>query len=417
MATPRFVGNAVAVAQVDTLTVGGTVEADDLFLSTINGKALSVTAGSTVVATVATTFAAAWNALDSTIWPEFAEVTAAATAGGALTLTGDTAGYPFTETPSTTEAGGGAADLQTFTKTATTACSGPNFYSTAANWDTAAAPAGGDTVYIDNSDVDILYGLSNAGATLAAIYIAKSYTGDIGLPKFNSNAVEYPEYRTDYLAIDATIVDVGGGPGLGSRRIKINNGSVQTAVTVHGTGFPAETSLEAFLWKGTHASNTLTVADGSVGVAVFGGEVATILTLKVDGGNVRLGAGVTLGTATVNGGTVEINCAVATLLTVYGGTVTINGTGAVASLKIYGGRVIYNSTGTLGGAPEVYNPGVLDFSQNPATKTVTNPIDTNWVGGVNDPDKVVTSLIVDYDGVAPIRQLGSNVRLTRGTPA
>ena len=38
MATVRWLGNAAAVAQVDTATVGGTIEADDLFKLTINGK-------------------------------------------------------------------------------------------------------------------------------------------------------------------------------------------------------------------------------------------------------------------------------------------------------------------------------------------------------------------------------------------
>src|SRR6185295_12509087 len=111
MASTTWRGDAPAVAQVDTLTVGGTIEATDIFKMTINGKTLSVTAGSTVAATVATTIATAWNA--STI-PEFAEITAAATSGGALTLTADTPGKPFVCTVSTTEANGDPADAQTF---------------------------------------------------------------------------------------------------------------------------------------------------------------------------------------------------------------------------------------------------------------------------------------------------------------
>ncbi len=161
----------------------------------------------------------------------------------------------------------------------------------------------------------------------------------------------------------------------------------------------------------------MNVTAGSVGVAMYGAEVATLLTLNVDGGTVRIGKGVTIGTVVVNGGSVEINCAIGTSLTVYGGTVTINGTGAVALLTIYGGRVFYNTTGTLGGATVVYSPGVLSFDGDPQTKTVTNPIDTNFIGGVVDNDKVVTALVVDYNGAAPIRGLGTNIRVTRGAPA
>ena len=38
--------------------------------------------------------------------------------------------------------------------------------------------------------------------------------------------------------------------------------------------------IPAFLLKGTHASNTLTALGGTVGIAYFGGEVATVATLK-----------------------------------------------------------------------------------------------------------------------------------------
>src|SRR5688500_1453229 len=59
----RFVGNALAVAQVDTLTIGGTIEVGDRFRVTINGKTFVHSAGTTVAATEATALAAAWNAL------------------------------------------------------------------------------------------------------------------------------------------------------------------------------------------------------------------------------------------------------------------------------------------------------------------------------------------------------------------
>jgi len=59
---------------------------------------------------------------------------------------------------------------------------------------------------------------------------------------------------TDQLLVIADALRVGYGP-------ELNNGSVQTAVTV-------DENLEAVLWKGTHASNTMTVR----GVAAPAGE-------------------------------------------------------------------------------------------------------------------------------------------------
>ncbi len=428
MATKRWESGATSVAQVQTYTFAGTWEADDVNRFQVGNRIKDFTTGSTTIATLLATLYAALNALSSDDYPEFTGDNTGFTASvvsPVLSLTANKAGVPFTCSITPLEAALTPADAQTIngigtvtSGTTATASAGPNDWSTAANWDTGAIPVAADTVYIDNNSDSIFYGLSQAGATLTALYVYQSFEGEIGLPKLNSDDTEYPEYRTDYLTIDATTVDIGRGPGQGSGRIKINSGTVQTAVTVNNTGQAVENNLEAFLWKGTHASNAMVVRGGSVGVAVFGGETATLLTLKVENdAQVRCGQGVTLGTVTVQGGEVEINSAIGTALNVYDGLVTINGTGAVAQLNIYGGTVIYNTTGALGGNTVIEGNGRLDFSQDPSPKTVTNPIDAYNTDPVNDPDKVVTSLIIDYNGMAPIAALGTNIRITRGTPA
>ena len=61
--------------------------------------------------------------------------------------------------------------------------------------------------------------------------------------------------------------------------------------------------------------------------------------------------------------------------------------------------------------------GQIDFGQDPALKAVTNPIDAYNLDPVVDPDQVVGNLRIDYNGLAPLENLGTNVRLTRGTPA
>ena len=407
-ANQRWVSGAKTVAQVGQITYA-TYDVATTYGILIGAKSITqIGTGGTITTTVAALLAL----LQASTEPEFTEVTWSANAG-VLTYTVPTAGAGKPVTVTGTVSGG----TGTQTPAAVTANSGPNVWDIIANW-TTAIPVATDTISFDNSSISALYDLSQAGATLAAGNILQSYTGDIGLPKTNNDGLPYTEYRPDYLALDCSSWVIGTGPGLGSRRLKINSGTVQTAVVINNTGTPAEFGLEAFLWKGTNANNTMVVrGNASVGVAVFGFETATLTTLTVDSGNVRIGSGVTLNTVVVNGGNVEINCAVVTSLTVYGGTVTINGTGAVAAIAVYGGRVYYNTTGTLGGAPVVQNPGVLDFSRDPRTKTVTNPIDTNWTRGVNDPDKVVTALVVDYNGCQPIPGLGTNVRVTRGAPA
>ena len=71
-------------------------------------------AGSTTITTIIDTLVTAWNALSSTAYPEFAEITASRSSSSlVLTMDSTNAGRPFTCTVSTTETGGGAADSQT----------------------------------------------------------------------------------------------------------------------------------------------------------------------------------------------------------------------------------------------------------------------------------------------------------------
>lgn len=408
MATIRWKGKAVTTAKTMTVQITGG-DATTTYKLTLNGKVVSYT-GNATVATIATGLAAAWEASTE---PEFSEIAASA-ATDTVTLTMNTAGVEFTATSSVS---GGAGTIGA--ATVATANSGPNDATVTTNWD-GDTPNGSDDVYLDNSEISLKYNLDQSAAgTQTLLQIDASFTGDVGLPENNQDGTSYLEYREQYYKINATSVIVGRGPGQGSGRIKINGGSVQSAVLVESTGTGSDQDIEALLWKGTHASNTLTVKGNSqVGVAVYSGEAATIATLTVDGqAQVRIGAGVTLGTVVVYGGTVVINCAVATSITMYGGDVTINGTGACASAVVYGGALHYNTTGTLGGAPIVGETGQIDFSGDPRAKTVTNPIDVANPNGVNDPQKVVAALVVDWNNTTPFEGLGRNIRLTRGTPA
>lgn len=369
MSTLTWRGDAPAIAQVDTLTVGGTIEADDVFKMTINGKTLNVVAGSTVASTVATTIATAWNACPI---PEFKEITALATTGGALTLTADAAGKPFTVTVATTEAGGGAADAQTFTRASTVASSGPNDWSTAANWSGGVLPANGDSVVLENSKSDILYGLDQSAVTLASLSVSQTFLATVGLPR--TNAGGYVEYRPQYLRIGATTCTLGVGNGQGSGRIKIDFYSIQTTCAVLNSGSAAETGVPSILLKGTHASNVLNLTKGSVGVAFFAGETATLATVNcgylsnVNGdSNLTLGGGVTLTTVKQSGGAI-VAASNITTLTQYAGTLTLQGTATIDTATIEG-TLFDQSTGTFTTLTVL---GKYDRRQSMAAKTCTN---------------------------------------------
>ncbi len=392
IATKRWIGDSVPVAQIDTLTPGGTIEVGDIFTATINGKSISVVSADTTVAAVVTLLTAAWNT--STI-PEFAEATAVDSTT-AVTLTADTAGKPFIVTASETD--GGVADTQTHTQATTTASAGPNHWDTAANYDGDSVPTGSDIVYIDTGSVDILYGLAQSGVTLQQLIIDQGYTGTIGLPVLNTDASgaanTYGEYRATYLAISASDTEIGGGRGNGSGRIKIDFGSNAATTNVINSGQAAETGIPAILFLGTHANNILNVFKGSVGVAYFPGEVSTIATLSVGwktsqaaDSDVRLGDGMTLTNIDQSGGLLEIEDNTTTI-DMTGGTLTILGTATAADIDLDGATVYYQSSGTLT-TVRVGGGGVLDFTRDMRARTVTN-VEAHANSSIRDPFKTVT---------------------------
>ena len=382
-------GSAPVTRQVDTYSIGGTVEVGDVFTITIGSSVFTYTAATTVVATEAAAMAAAIiAAVAAGTYKEFTGLTALYTSGGAFTLTGKTTGEPFTGTAATTEAGGGAADAQTFVKTATTAATSPNHWDNAVNYTGGVVPATGDTLVYENSDVPPKWGATQAAVVLVKLVWADSFTGGCGLPQQHADG--YAEYRGTYYDVAATteLVGFGNGGGPGSGRIKRNNGTNQTALTVYksDTSDESTSGIPAVVWKGTHASNTVTHLGGSLGIGFFGGEVATVATLKVTSGTVVCGSGVTLTTVQHSGtATLTINSACTTLTKDPGsGTLYVLGSGAVTTITVYGGTLNYQGNGTIT-TLTVGNAGYVTFEDNPIVRTVTN---SNFYPGAKIRDRV-----------------------------
>lgn len=315
---------------------------------------------------------------------------------------------------------------QACTVTEVTTGLGPNWFSDANNWSGITLPINGDTIVFEAGSVDCLYGLAQSSLAPAILDIRASYTGKIGLaPKTDTG---YYEYRNQYLAIGPGTIYVGQGDGSGSGRLKIDTGATQTAVTVYATGAASDSGYAPLLWKGTHASNALTVYKGDVGIAVIRGEVATLSTLYVgytssqaSDSEVTCGDGTTLGTVIQEGGMLVVggkSTTAITSLTVYAGEATIRGTDGVTALVVRGGTVYYDGTGTLGGNPVVSGDGTLDFSGTFDAKTVTNPIDVYGDdASVIDPFVTVSNLRLDWDETTRVANIGRNIRITRGTVA
>jgi len=212
--------------------------------------------------------------------------------------------------------------------------------------------------------------------TLTALNIAASYTGTIGLPEENEDAsASYREYRATYLAIGVTTTNIGEGSGQGSGRIKINFGAVAGTVNVWQTASSPEQDLEAVIIKGSSLT-AVNVTRGTVGVAIYGGETATVTTLRVgyqdsveSDAAVRCGAGVTLTTLSMSGGAVQLGAGLTTV-TKTGGTLTLLA-GNVTTLTNDAGTVSYRGAGTIT-TLNVGNDGEALFTQDMRSRTVTD---------------------------------------------
>lgn len=381
-------GSALEVAGVLDYVFGGTWESTDVITCTIGSKSFDTTAGSTTIATIIDTIVTAFNALDADLYPEFSKITASRSSS-TLRLTYDDKDVLFACTVSTTETGGGGADAQTIdgaassTGTFSTTSKGPNHWDSIGNWSVGTAPVSTNDVYLGNMTNDFLYGLSQSAVTLTSLNVPANYTGNTGLPVMNVLAnTPFYEYLARYLAISATTVNFGYGEGGGSQRFMLDTGTNASTWNVFSTGSPIESGVPALLLKGVNASNILNAQRGSIGIAYFPGDVATVPTIRVGfienaaaDVNLWCGSGCTLTTITMVGGLVTVNSNVTTL-NINDGTFVARMSAAIATINakpIHGSKPIikYNSDGTIT-ALNLGHDCTLDGSGDLRSLTITN---------------------------------------------
>lgn len=347
-----WTGAAQAVAQVDTVTIAGTIAAGEDFSITINSKAATYTTVSgDGTAQVATGLEAACEALTS---PEFTEIEWTVS-GSVVTAKNTVAGVPFSFAVSTTSAMG------TITRSTVTSASSPNHWDAAGNWSTGAVPVAADEWFVDDEDAEILYGLPTAGTLFAAVTIK---AGQLGLP--DQNPLGYGEYRTKRATFGATTMSIGtqgGGPSL----VRADLGAAASTVVVRGTaGTQAGAAVDLLI---NHASSTVAVIGGTCGIAFAASQTSTLGAVHVGpNGDVELGDGVTVATVT-NAGTLRMACG-ATTLNVEAGRVDLTDAGAIATVELRGGTINHRSSGTITTAN--LGPGVFDLSGDVRERTITN---------------------------------------------
>ena len=314
-----------------------------------------------------TTAAIAYNASAATVDTELealsniavGDVGVTGSAGGPWTVT-FTGALAATNVVTITGNGASLVPLNPtgFTNSVITAPTGPNYWNEPENWTLGTAPANSEDVVL-RGEVDIKFGLSNAAINPAKLIADANYTGEVGLPRWNS--LGYYEYRdtalrlcTDGSGPASMTIEVGEGDGEGSPLFRLNTGNKLVYGFVKKTGSSSEANQPAFNWIGTHASSEWDVLRGDVGIAAFPGEVATFVTLRMSAidsvesdAQVVVGSGVTAGSITKSGGSLLLQCA-STSLIQYAGDTTIVGSGDQTVVKVHGGSLFSSTTGILG---------------------------------------------------------------------
>jgi hypothetical protein len=406
MANMYWKGQAAAVAQVDTFTPGGTIETGDVFILTVtgeNGDTTTVTfANGNSAATIAAGLVAAWNASTHYLCTG---ITASGTA--TVILTADVAGVPFNVVGTTTEAGGGAADDQTFTRAATLANSGPYDWNTQVNWTGGDGDLPGtdadDVVYVEgdgSTNPVIKYGMNQSAIAnaLAALYCTKCQVGE------NGSAGKNPSY----LQIKAAKVEINynyaGSPTFASP-VNIDVGATASTITVYNSGTNSPATEPSVNIKANENTTDIYVHAGKVGIACHAGETTTCDNIHVIGSTayVYIGDGVTLDQIDQRNGTVYCRSAIVTA-DVYAGTFATHGTGAITTANIKGGTATLNATGTITNLN--MTGGTTDFTANTAARTVTTP-----KLGIGATVKFDPAIVTFTNKLQPVESAG-NVQLT-----
>jgi len=369
----RWIGNAAYVTDLWTISAPSGTIVSQTYNVTINGKSVSYTAGGSDTASfILQSLQGLLAAFNPAPPAEFQELTWAlvGTAGSytAITATQNTPGVPSTISVTTS----GAA---TFSITNTTPANGPNFFTTAANWDLGTAPANSSVCYFDNGSIPCLYGLSTS-LTGVTIVVNQGYSGLIGLPALNqtntSTTGTYSEYRTQSLTLAGGTVTINS---TSVQRCNIAFGAHLATVQIVATSTQRLlSSVPIVLITGGNSSSVLTAVQGDIGVAFYENQTAQFATISTGYATnpnsdvvLYVGVGATLATVVKNGGSHEIHANVTTITSDFsGGTLTLKDAITVTTLNAYAGTVTVATSGTIG-TINLYGTATLTFNADPRT--------------------------------------------------
>lgn len=249
---------------------------------------------------------------------------------------------------------------------------------TTGNWN-GGSPAAGDTVIFQpgytNAPSSGLTALNTAtlSGALGPVIFAEGWNSGFGSSL--ASPLQFTATRVDFWSSAAIYLDLEAST--------CSPQVFNTALAVQG---------DAGLYLIGSALTALLVQGGTVGLAMRGGQTATVATARCigNGSKLYLGSGVSLTDSYVaDGGTVVQRCASTTAKAIKGTLITEE-TGAITTLTAYEGAIVYpNSTGTITTLNIEHPTSSVDFRQNPEARTVTT---MNWKHGALKFDKNVLTI-------------------------
>ena len=430
MSDKIYIGASVNVAEVGTITIGGTVAVGNTFTVTLGKASVTFTATTTVIADAVAGILALLQA--TTARGEFQTVTWTS-ASPVITGTGPSDGYPWTDGLSVSKAqGSGGTNSHTIAKATSTSGTGNQTWTNTGNWAGGVIPVAGDRIHLGMYGVVPKYKIDQSAlaswGTTVYVYAGNTSGLFIGLSEINSNG--YPEYLNRYLKIKAKLIY---GTGTGSYYPKLNFEMTDMNST-HNTheiyrsdsrDSQGKAPIQLIGTSGGGVGQSLLINGGNVDLCLEEGETLPCYCLGnvTCSGDLRVygptmidnGSSITV----LNGGYVfwgpkidgTAYRSMANMVTVRtGGTLTAgrqngggNGVVEIDTLTIESGATVNwnRSKSGFAIATNVYNSGVLDFrGDSRGEKLITQYV--AYPGSqLFDPNSVVT-----FDATIPVSNNG-----------
>ncbi len=397
MATVRWTPLASRRSQVGTVTVSGTPAAGNVATVTINSKSVTYTVLSgDAIADVAASLVALLRAAPD---GEFQLITWTVDAA-VITATAATPGVPFTVTGGSTltvaSTGGGATTL---TAASVTTNSSPNDVANVLNYSSGALPSGADTLLVHDTDEPMRWNLDALAALTLTVIFRDTFQPNtpcwVGNPT-NEPTLNFREFRgTELSFTGTTTLEINLPSGAPAGAFRINSGSAQSAVKIFGDG-SGTLGQEAVEWRGTHASNAVTVLGGSLAVhpLIFSSSgTAVFLTLNAINSAVTLGTGVTVSTSAY-----ARDSQIDTRVTIP--TFTMDGSSSAGvfrdasacgtAMDLKAGTLLWNSSGGITGTLHVESEATISFANAKTAVTVggaTGTVILEEGATYDDPEK------------------------------